>query len=144
MIESNIMEWIDLGDSVQILEMYLNKRLIKLFNFFRIMTKYKSDSRFFIFLVKFFFFFQFMMIPIININEKQKKTDSLLKILNYVKKIIFIQDIIKKKNDLIIVLCFSYIFCISLICHIVYLMLNQNKKLKTYILKSLNIYNFFL
>ena len=86
MIESNIMEWIDLGDSVQILEMYLNKRLIKLFNFFRIMNKYKSDSRFFIFLVKFFFFFQFMMIPIININEKQKKTDSLLKILNYVKK----------------------------------------------------------
>ena len=144
MIESNIMDWIDLGDSVQILEMYLNKRLIKLFNFFRIMTKYKSDSRFFIFLVKFFFFFQFMMIPIININEKQKKTDSLLKILNYVKKIIFIQDIIKKKNDLIIVLCFSYIFCISLICHIVYLMFNQNKKLKTYILKSLNIYNFFL
>ena len=31
MIESNIMEWIDLGDSVQILEIYSNKQLIKLF-----------------------------------------------------------------------------------------------------------------
>ena len=57
MIESNIMEWIDLGDSVQMLEMYLNKRLIKVFNFFRIMTKFKTDSRFFIFFSKILFFF---------------------------------------------------------------------------------------
>ena len=144
MIESNIMEWIDLGDSVQILEMYLNKKLIKLFNFFRIMAKHKIDSRFFIFFLKFFFFFQFMMIPIINVKEKAKKTDSLIKLFNYVKKVIFIQDIINKKNDLIIVLCFSYFFCIILFFHIIYLMFNQNKKLKLYILTSLNILNFLL
>ena len=85
-----------------------------------------------------------MMIPIINVKEKAKKTDSFIKLFNYVKKVIFIQDIINKKNDLIIVLYFSYFFCIILFFHIFYLMFNQNKKLKLYILTSLNILSFLL
>ena len=70
MIESNIMEWIDLGDSIQIMEIYSKKNLVRFLNFFRIMSKYKPENRIFILFVKFFFFFQFMMIPIINVNKK--------------------------------------------------------------------------
>ena len=141
MIESNIMEWIDLGDSIQIMEIYSKKNLVRFLNFFRIMSKYKPENRIFILFVKFFFFFQFMMIPIINVKEESKKKDSLIKLLNYVKKIIFVQDIIKNKNDLIILLCFSYLFCVILISLIIYLIIFQNKKVKIYLIKSLNVLN---
>ena len=97
MIESNIMEWIDLGDSIQIMEIYSKKDLVKFFNCFRIMSKYKPENRFFILFVKFFFFFQIMMIPIINLKEESKKKDSLIKLLNYVKTVIFVQDIVQMK-----------------------------------------------
>ncbi len=48
MIESKIMEWIDLGDSIQIMEIYSKKDLVRFFNFFRIMTKHKPENRIFI------------------------------------------------------------------------------------------------
>ena len=141
MIESNIMEWIDLGDSIQIMEIYSKKDLVKFFNCFRIMSKYKPENRFFILFVKFFFFFQIMMIPIINLKEESKKKDSLIKLLNYVKTVIFVQDIIKKKNDLIILLCFSYLYCAILFSLLFYLILFQNKKVKIYLIKLLNVLN---
>ena len=58
MIESNIMEWIDLGDSIQIMEIYSKKDLVKFFNCFRIMSKYKPENRFLFYLLNSFSFFK--------------------------------------------------------------------------------------
>ena len=48
MIESNIINWIDLGDSMQSLDIYGKKKMIKFFNFIRVLTSLK---KFFYFLL---------------------------------------------------------------------------------------------
>ena len=56
MIESNIINWIDLGDAMQNLDVYSKKKLVKFFNLIRILLNYKSFSIFFYFILQFFFF----------------------------------------------------------------------------------------
>ena len=56
MIESNIINWIDLGDSMQNLDVYSKKKLVKFFNFMRVLLSYKTFSIFFFLILKFFFF----------------------------------------------------------------------------------------
>ena len=56
MIESNIINWIDLGDAMQNLDVYSKKKLVKFFNLIRILLSYKSFS---IFLCDFTIFFLF-------------------------------------------------------------------------------------
>ena len=85
MIESRILEWIDLGDSVQTLEIYSKKKLLRFFNWFRIINKYKPDNVLFIFFCKFFYYFQFLIISLINTPEERKNSDSLIKVINYIK-----------------------------------------------------------
>ena len=41
MIETNIIEWLDFGDSTQTIDIYSRKRLIIIFRFFRLLTKNK-------------------------------------------------------------------------------------------------------
>ena len=100
MIESQIMDIIDLGDSLQKIEIYSQDKLVNYFNIFRTMLKFQCEDLIFIYFLKFFFYFQFMMIPLINIAEEAKNNDSLVKFFYYIKEIIFIQDIIKKKRTL--------------------------------------------
>ena len=47
MIESNIINWIDLGDSMQNLDVYSKKKLVKFFNLMRVLLSYKTFSIFF-------------------------------------------------------------------------------------------------
>ena len=42
MIESNVIEWLDFGDSIQNIDFYSRKKLISLFRFFRLLVKNKS------------------------------------------------------------------------------------------------------
>ena len=142
MIESRILEWIDLGDSVQTLEIYSKKKLLRFFNWFRIINKYKPDNVLFIFFCKFFYYFQFLIISLINTPEERKNSDSLIKVINYIKKIIFVQDIIKNKKSYIIVLSFSFIFCIIFFYHIICLLFISNKNIRKFQMISLNYLNY--
>lgn len=47
MIESNIINWIDLGDSMQSLDVYGKKKWVKFFNFIRVLVNFKTFSIFF-------------------------------------------------------------------------------------------------
>ena len=42
MIESNVIEWLDFGDSIQTIDPYSKQKLISLFRFFRLLVKNKS------------------------------------------------------------------------------------------------------
>jgi hypothetical protein len=91
MIESNIINWIDLGDAMQNLDVYSKKKLVKFFNLIRILISYKSFSIFFYAILQFFFFLQIMFITIINIY---KKYDHIISVLRYIRKIIFLHYIV--------------------------------------------------
>ena len=46
MIESNIINWIDLGDSIQYLDVYGKKKIVKIFNLMRVLISYKTFPMF--------------------------------------------------------------------------------------------------
>ena len=70
MIEPKLIDWVELGDSMQKMYIYTNSYLIKYFSFFRIMLKYKQDKLLLLFFLKIYFYFQFMMIPVIQILDE--------------------------------------------------------------------------
>ena len=119
MIESNIINWIEFGDSMQLLEVYTKKKLIKFFNLMKVLISYKDFSIFFFIIMKFFFFVQVMMLTIVNIDKNTD--DNSIKVLQYISKVIFIQEIITNKKSyrlavilttgltLIIVMCLIYL-----------------------------------
>jgi hypothetical protein len=144
MIESQIMDIIDLGDSLQKIEIYSQDKLVKYFNIFRTMLKFQCEDLIFIYFLKFFFYFQFMMIPLINISEEAKNNDSLVKFFYYIKEIIFIQDIIKKKEHYIIGFCISVGFCLLLFGLVIHLIIFSQTKVRHRPLKTLNILNLIL
>ena len=141
MIDTQILQFIDIGDSIPNLDIYSKTRLIKFFNYFRIMNNYKPESILFILFCKFFYFFQFLIIPLINTPEEKKNSDSLIKIINYIKKLIFVQDIIIDKKSYIIILSLCYVLCLLIIFLLIYLIF-QYKNVKKYPMTILNILNF--
>ena len=42
MIESNVIEWLDFGDSIQTIDTYSKPKLVSLFRFFRLLVKNKN------------------------------------------------------------------------------------------------------
>lgn len=68
MIESSIVNWIDLGDSMQSLEIYGKKRWLQIFNFFRILLKHKKISGVFYTILKFFYYLQIILLTLTNVN----------------------------------------------------------------------------
>ncbi len=141
MIDTQILQFIDIGDSIPNLDIYSKTRLIKFFNYFRIMNNYKPESILFILFCKFFYFFQFLIIPLINTPEEKKNSDSLIKIINYIKKLIFVQDIIIDKKSYMIILSLCYVLCLLIIFLLIYLIF-QYKNVKKYPMTILNILNF--
>ena len=145
MIEPKLIDWVELGDSMQKMYIYTNSYLIKYFSFFRIMLKYKQDKLLLLFFLKIYFYFQFMMIPVIQIPDEEIKYDTLLEFLISIKKIIFIQDIIDSKKSFLILINIVFTYCLFLIVLLIYLMLNtKNPKIRQAPMKFLNLLNLFL
>ena len=144
MIEPKLIDWVELGDSIQKMYIYTSS-YIQLFSFFRIMLKYKLDKLLLIFFLKAYFYIQFMMIPVIKTPQENVKYDTLLKFLTSIKKIIFVQDIIDSKRSFLILISIVFIYCSFLIVLLIYLMLNiNNPKIRQAPMKFLNLLNLFL
>ncbi len=47
MIEGDILNWVDLGETMQYLDVYGHRTLIKFFNLIRVLMSYKSFGLFF-------------------------------------------------------------------------------------------------
>ena len=91
MIESNIINWIDLGDSMQYIDVYGKKKTVKLFNFLRILMVYNSFTTFFFIILHFIFFIQLAMLCILDVSSDN---DWIIKIFNFFKYIFLLEKII--------------------------------------------------
>ena len=117
MIESNIINWIDLGDSMQSLDIYGKKKMIKFFNFIHVLVSFTNFSIFFYIILKFFFFLQIMMLTLVNLEDKD---DSAIVILKYISKVIFVQEIITDKESYKIAIIINSVLTLVVILCIVY------------------------
>jgi hypothetical protein len=98
MIESKIIEWVELDDTIQKTYIYSHSFLIKYFSFFRIMLKYKQQTLLLIFFLRIYFYFQFMIIPIIKTPKNFYENDTLITFFKSIKEIILIHENINSKK----------------------------------------------
>ena len=144
MIEPNLVKWVDLGDSMQKSEIYIQRKMLIIFRLFRTMLQNQTGNIIFIILLKLVFYIQVMMIPIINNSPDEGKKDSLIKFLNYIKQIIFIQNLIKKKTDYNIFLGIGYFLTIILYILVLYILIKTKEKVNETPIRILNVFNLLL
>ena len=76
---------------MQYIDVYDKKKMIKLFNFLRILMIYNSFPTFFFIILHFIFFIQIAMLCLLDVSSEN---DWILKILNYFKNIFLFENII--------------------------------------------------
>ena len=138
MIESKIIEWLDFGDSAQNLDVYSKKKFIPIFRFLKFLLKNKSflATLNIIFIV--LSFLQICSISLINVSSDK---EFLLDILNYIKNISLLYEVITSSSSYINF--FTIIFTIIMI-HIILnlIVFFTNKKMKlSYMALIINILN---
>ena len=108
MIDSNVIEWLDFGDSTQKIDVYALTYKKKLFRFFRELLKNKNFPNLEIILI-IIYFIQLMIIALIS----DEKNDFIIEILMYLKNIFLFSEIID--NGEIYKIIFFIIFDIIII-----------------------------
>ena len=139
MIESNLIEWLDFGDSTQNLDVFSKRKLIPFFRFFKYILKNgtfpKELNIFFIFLS----FLQICSLSLINVSAEK---EFLLDILNYIKSISLLYEVISSSlsyKNFFLSIFIIIIFHIILNC-IVFFLINTNKKVP-YLALTIRIIN---
>ena len=100
MIEEKIIEWLDLGESVQTIDIYKKKKLLNFFKFFNLLVRHGIISEIVDIIFQILFFLQIINLSIVNIEPKN---DLILQIIKYIENIIIPHKIIKDSNSYIIV-----------------------------------------
>lgn len=132
MIEENIIEWLELGDSIQKIDTYDKNKMISFFKGNYLLTKHNNFSQnFYLFVIVIFF----AQIWEINLLRCDIEGDKILEIIQYFKKIVLFQYL---TNNNKILLIFT-IFCIfiSVLLFIINVILFNNQK-KNSILININ------
>jgi len=145
MIESNVIEWLDFGDSIQTIDAYSKPKLVSLFRFFRLLVKNKSFPIIVEIALLFIFFMQLWVMTMMNVPSEG---DIILYILNYLKKVIVLFEIITNSSNykLLFYIVFGYIM-IDIILMIFILFINKkiNTPFLVYLVNFLNlILNYYL
>ena len=126
MIEENILEWIELSDTIQRIDSYNNK-INKFFKANYLLLQYADYSQYFYFLLIFLYFGQIWEMNILNVNTEG---DGLLEVIKYLEKIFLFRELITNNAIfmiLLIICLFSYIFSLILSLINVKLYTNNNK-----------------
>ena len=121
MIESNIINWIDISDSMQNLDVYGHKKWLHFFDIMRVLVGYKTFSVFFFIILKFLFFLQIIMLCLVN---TESEGDSAVQILKYISNVILIQGVITSKGTYTIALCIVVALTIIICLSCIYLMIS--------------------
>ena len=136
MIEQNIIEWLELGDSIQKLDLY-SKKTIPFFIMNYLLSQFSHFSEIFYFFVYLLFFAQILELNIVKIDTNG---DGILKILKYLENIFLFHKIIKNNNITYIVLLvvILLIYFVSILLSIISKNIYINKKRKNRFLITTN------
>ena len=116
MIESNIINWIELGDSMQYIDVYGKKKTVKLFNFLRILMVYNSFTTFFFIILHFIFFIQIAMLCLLGVSSEH---DWIVKIFNFFWNVFLLENIIQGEISYkVAIVIISAVTVIIIVCTI--------------------------
>ena len=92
MIESNVIEWLDFGDSAQKLDLFTKPQLLQIFYFFQNLINYNSFPYLFQIALRIISFIQLYSVTSYFTDEKN---DVIIEILFYLKSVILFYDLLE-------------------------------------------------
>ena len=99
MIEEKIIEWLDLGESVQKVDIYQRKRLLSFFEFYLLLVSHGISSEIAEIIFITLFFLQIFSLAITNIEAQN---DTIIIILKYIEKFIIPHKAIENSKGFLI------------------------------------------
>ena len=142
MIEENVINWIDLGETKQPLDIYGEKYKM---NFFKLMMTIKLNNKSISSLdliLQIIFFIQFLTLDLYGITDKvDADKDYFLIIFKYLSNVFLIYDIADSSLTYTVLVIISFIITIIFISILIYLIICVNKEIKplSIVLTILNI-----
>ena len=142
MIEENVINWIDLGETKQPLDIYGEKHKM---NFFKLMMTIKMQNQLFSsfdLLLQIIFFIQIATLNIYGIADKvEKDNDYFLIIFKYLSKAFLLYDIADSSLTYTILIIIIFIITLIFISILIYLIICMKKDIKPFsiVLKLLTI-----
>ena len=109
MIEQNILKWLELGDTIQKLDVYNRKYTLFIFRLFYLLSKHANFSQYFNIIV---ILLSFGQIWELNLAKTKVEGDDFLEIMKYLEKIFLFQKIIINAFFFRIIFSISLLFCI--------------------------------
>ena len=128
MIESNIINYVELGDSFQKIDVFNYPFLCRFFDGMKNILKYKPTNYILFYLLKIIYFLQIILTSTINLDEERIKKDTFLLAVRGIKKIIYFHENINNRNNYIFVFCCctAFIFLFMIIFLITIFMKKKN------------------
>jgi len=141
MIEKNIIEWLELGDSIQKIDIFDKNRMILLFKGNYLLTKHNNLSQNFYLFVIVIFFAQIWEINLLRCNIEG---DKILEIIKYFKNI-FLFQYLTNNNTILLIFTIFCVFLSVLLFIINVILFNYQKKFSILINMNafINILNVF-
>ncbi len=130
MIEGNIANTIELGESMQLLDIYNKKRLIKLFNIFNFIILNKLDNKLIYIVLKFLFFFQVMTYSLVSTPAELEENDLLILIIKSIREILLPHLLIRNDTHYFLALTMIYSLALIIIIIFIYIYFNSNSQKK--------------
>ena len=146
MIEENVINWIDLGETKQPLDIYGEKHKMYFFQLMKTM-KIKSNSISSLDLIlQLIFFIQMATLNIYGISDfVSTEKDYFLIVFQYLSKVFLLYDIADSSSTYTILIVITFVITITFISIIIYLIICIHKEIKplTLIVQILNILIYF-
>ena len=136
MIEENILEWIELSDAIQRVDLYNeNKNYLFIVNY--LLLQYSSISKYFYLFLILLYFFQIWELNILKVDIEG---DGFLEIIKYLENVFLLRDLITNQALFITFCVLSvFIYIISIFLSFINFILFSNGK-KNRFLSSINNY----
>lgn len=120
MIELKIYDWVDLGDSMQLIDVYSKSYLINYFKFFYLLNSYSNFPILFIIILKLVLFLQVMTLSIINLSPQNDYT---LQIVSFLSNISILQGAVLGPRKYILTMILMTALFLVMVSIIIYIIL---------------------
>ena len=126
MIEENIIEWLEVGDSIQKIDLFNGKKCLFLYEINFLLMQYSNFPQYIYFFIIIFYFGQIWEL---NIFKVDIEGDIILEIIKYLEKIFLLRELIIDFKTYLILLIIS-ILCviINILLSIINVILYNKKK----------------
>ena len=139
MIENDIINWLEISESMKYIDIYRRQSRVKFFKIIHIMMGFKTYGSFWYLLLTLFFFLQVMMLVINDISESSDYSITLLK---YISNIFLVNEYLSNEKMYSIVILVLSILTLLIILIYIYIQISINLG-KFYIRLPVTLLNYF-